>query len=183
MPWSRRYWSRPGSELGNPEPAPLERPVAQSAPLALAQGVYRGPADVPAARTLGIGLPQRSGACLPVTTAAEALDDERLHLDNCGPRGGGAPPPFGEWGDAPELGRFGRDALRCLEQLVPRPQLHSRTTQLLARGPLELVDRRPARIEDRANASLREQRLRRLGAGLLLVPMIPVGPRLIQPAQ
>src|SRR5262245_38035245 len=56
---------------------------------------------------------------------------------------------------------------RRLEQLVPRAELDPRATELLARGPLELVDRRPAGVDDRLDPALAEQRLdrvrRRLG--------------------
>ena len=47
--------------------------------LGVGQVVDRRPADVPAARTLLVCLPQRRGPRLSVTTAAEALDHERLH--------------------------------------------------------------------------------------------------------
>src|SRR5512133_1329365 len=64
---------------GDPEPAPLERPRAQRAPVALSQVLDGRPADVAATRALRGRLPQRGILSLSVASAAEALDDERLH--------------------------------------------------------------------------------------------------------
>src|SRR6266540_5937224 len=83
---------------GNPEPAPFERATTHGAALVFAESVDRSPADVPAAQAIGVGLPQRIRGQLSVTTAAEALDNERLHglifvgrdRDRRPPTGGGA---------------------------------------------------------------------------------------------
>ena len=61
---------------GKPEPASFERAGAHHATLVLGECVDRSPADVPAARAIGVGLPQRIRGELSVTTAAEALDYE-----------------------------------------------------------------------------------------------------------
>src|SRR5207244_12586034 len=64
---------------GKSEPAAFERAAAHHAAFGLGDGVDGSPADVPAARTIGVGLPQRIRRQLSVTSAAEALDNERLH--------------------------------------------------------------------------------------------------------
>src|SRR5262249_15298933 len=46
------------------------------------------------------------------------------------------------------------DPLGSLQELVPRAQLHAGSPELLAGRPLELVDRRPARVGDQAHAAL-----------------------------
>jgi hypothetical protein len=61
---------------GEPEAAPLERPPLERSTLVLGQIVDARPADIPAAWTYLVGLPQRLRRRLSVTTAAEALDDE-----------------------------------------------------------------------------------------------------------
>src|SRR5213593_1336381 len=63
----------------------------------------------------------------------------------------------------------GRDALGRLEQLVPGTEVHARTPELLAGRPLELVDRRPARLHERLAFPLRKERLDRVGRDLLAV--------------
>jgi hypothetical protein len=47
--------------------------------LGLAESVDRSPADIPAAQAVGVGLPQRIWGQFSMTTAAEALNDERIH--------------------------------------------------------------------------------------------------------
>ena len=59
--------------------SPFERATTQGTTLVFAESVDRSPADVPAAQAIGVGLPQRIRGQLSVTTAAEALDNERLH--------------------------------------------------------------------------------------------------------
>ena len=58
-------------------------------------------------------------------------------------------------------------ALRSREQLVPRAELHARAAELLAGGSLELVDRRPARIEHEPNAAVEQERVDLLRASPL----------------
>jgi hypothetical protein len=62
--------------LGDPEAAPLERPRTQGTTLTVGQSLDRGPADVAAPVAFGVNLPLRGEFGLPVTAAAEALDDE-----------------------------------------------------------------------------------------------------------
>ena len=117
--------------------------------------------------------------------ALDALDGEAV----------GALPALAAW---PTRSRAG------LEQLLEAAELHARAALRLAGGPLGAVDRLPAGVGHVVRPALGEQllervavRIRGLGrrpasrsssststvswASRLLVPMIPVGPRLIQP--
>src|SRR5258705_425362 len=60
-----------------------------------------------------------------------------------------------------------RDPLGCLEQLCPGDELHTGATELLAGCALELVDRRPAAVDDRAHAALDEQPIEVLGGSIV----------------
>src|SRR5512132_3336188 len=74
----------------------------------------------------------------------------------------------------PSLARSGGlgHAVGCGEQLVPRPELDPGPAELFAGRALELVDGRPAGIEDGARVALGEQRFDRFGRrlGVVLEP-------------
>lgn len=75
----------------------------QRAPFALAEIADPRPADVAAAQAFGGGRPQRGGFELSMTTAAEALDHERLHAHNLPPIGAhGVPRPGDQRRGQPE---------------------------------------------------------------------------------
>ena len=107
----------------------------------------------------------------------------------------------------PRSARLRLRAARGREQLVPRARASRAACRAARRPPLGGVERLPARVEHDLDAALGEQRaraaprgrLRRRGssparasssrcstvsvASFLFVPITPVGPRLIQPAQ
>src|SRR5205807_9343026 len=132
--------------------------------IALGQRLHRRPAEVAAPRALEFRVPcERNGCLLPRRATAEALDLERLHGRSLTLA---AVPRLPRTGIVRELGSPLGDALGGLEQLLPAPQLDARTAELLAGGTLDLVDREPAAVHDRVDASLCKQRFHGFGRGL-----------------
>src|SRR2546421_13040602 len=82
---------------GNPEATPLGRSQAEHAPLALAQRLHRGPAEISAPRTLGFRVAGTRGCgVLAGRPTAETFDVARIHAGSVTPPAAPRLPPTGK---------------------------------------------------------------------------------------
>src|SRR2546421_2903906 len=81
---------------GNPEATPLGRSQAEHAPLALAQRLHRGPAEISAPRTLGFRVAGTRGCgVLAGRPTPETFHVARIHPGNLTPPAAARLPPTG----------------------------------------------------------------------------------------